>query len=239
MKAARLLFDWPHRHRIHLLPPFLFVLAALAHAGIFFLFSVSNPPVGRDGLNPARVYFLGEGSPKLAELESTLSSNDPALFAPRPGAPVDLALTANHIPTYASGKTALLNMPPRARPIETTSASSGPVNIPASQRSMPAPPPADLNRLSSSELADRLPPAPAGSFVSKNPADSWDDATFFVGIRSDGSLAHIVTGESSGNAALDLEALRALKTVSFIPVQEAPLAWGFVRFHFGKAPVQP
>ena len=62
MKSAELLFKWPHRHRIHLLLPAMLILAALAHGGIFFLFSVANPPLKADGINPARVYFLGEGT---------------------------------------------------------------------------------------------------------------------------------------------------------------------------------
>ncbi len=235
MKSAALLFQWPHRHRIHLVLPAMLILAALAHSGIFFLFSVANPPVKSDGLHPARVYFLGKGSPELAQLETTLASNDPSLFAPLRRTPDFSGFSAAYVPQYASSKTALLNMPPRARVSEAKAHPSGPVAITISKRT---PPPRsaqlDSNRLTStSELVDRLPLPPDDILVPKDSHDSLDAPTFFVGLRGDGSVAHIVNERSSGNAGIDLRAMQVLKSLRFLPAENLPLAWGFVDFHLG------
>jgi outer membrane biosynthesis protein TonB len=68
-----------------------------------------------------------------------------------------------------------------------------------------------------------------------------DAPTFFVGLRGDGSVAHIVTERSSGNADIDLRAMQILKSLRFLPAENLPLTWGFVDFHLGThpAPDQP
>ena len=239
MKSATLLFKWPHRHRIHLLLPSMLVLAALAHGGIFFLFSVANPPVKADGLNPARVFFLDEGSPELAQLETILASNDPALFAPRHGSSSARESTAIYNPQYASAKTALLNMPPRRKTDDAASPASVRVAIskPPRQRNASAIR-QDSNSLTASpELAERLPEPPREILrPGKTDADSLESASFFMGINSDGTVAHILPSRSSGNADLDLQALQILKSLRFAPAENIPLAWGFVNLHFGAPP---
>lgn len=239
MNTPALLFKWPHRHRIHLILPATLVLAALAHGGIFFLFSVANPPVKADGLRPARVYFVGENNPALAQLESTLTSNDPALFAPRHGDSTSRESIAVYNPQYASAKTALLNMPPRRKTDDATS----PVALPVAISKPPSQPASDANRQDSNrltaspELAERLPEPPREILrLQKTDADSLDSASFFVGIRSDGTVAHIMPSRSSGNADLDLQTLQTLKSLRFAPAENIPLAWGFVNFHFGATP---
>lgn len=238
MNTPALLFKWPHRHRIHLILPTMLVLAALAHGGIIFLFSVANPPVKADGLRPARVYFLGENNPALARLESTLASNDPALFAPRHGDATARESIAVYNPQYASAKTALLNMPPRRKTDDATPSAAAPVAIakPRSQRAS-ASGIQDSNRLTASpELTKRLPEPPQEIIRSqKTGADSLDSASFFVGIQSDGTVAHILPNRSSGNAELDLQALQSLKSLRFTPDENIPLVWGFVNFHFGAS----
>lgn len=242
MKSAELLFKWPHRHRIHLLLPAMLILAALAHGGIFFLFSVANPPVKADGLNAARVYFLGEGSPEFAQLESTLASNDPALFAPRHGSSAYRESIATYVPQYASAKTALLNIPPRIKTVEISPPipAAVPVTKPQRQHSATATR-IDSNRLSASPgLASRLPQAPEGILLPGAPApDSLESASFFVGIRSDGTVAHILPKRSSGDTGLDTQALQILKSLRFAPADDTPLAWGFVDFHFGSSTPPP
>lgn len=236
MKSAELLFKWPHRHRIHLLLPAALILAALAHAGIFFLFSVANPPVKADGIHPAHIYFLPVNSPELARLESTLASNDPALFAPRHESPIHTEFQATHIPQYASSRTALLNMPPRNKQETTPSEPWGPVAIrkPRTPK-LPESKPAFSPRLTSSpELATRLPEIPAGIHSQKNFPDSLETISFFVGIASDGTVAHIVPNSSSGDPACDIQTLQFVKSLRFIPRMEMPIQWGFLNFRLGQ-----
>ena len=234
MNTPALLFKWPHRHRIHLLLPTMLVLAALAHGGIFFLFSVANPAVKADGLHTARVYFLDENNPALAQLETTLASNDPALFAPRHGVSASREPTAVYNPQYASARAALLNMPPRKKTDDAPASVAAPVAIPktTNQRAI-ASTRQDSNRLTASpELAARLPEPPREILRPQN-TDALDSASFFTGIRSDGTVAHILPARSSGNAGLDLQALQILKSLRFAPAEDIPLAWGFVNLHFG------
>ena len=236
MNTPALLFKWPHRHRIHLLLPTMLVLAALAHGGIFFLFSVANPPVKADGPHPARVYFLDKNNPALAQLETTLASNDPALFAPRHGVSASREPTAVYNPQYASARAAILNMPPRKKTDDAPASVAAPVAIPktTNQRAI-ASTRQDSNRLTASpELAARLPEPPREILRPKNTdTDALDSASFFIGIRSDGTVAHIVPARSSGNADLDLQAIQIMKSLRFAPAENIPLAWGVVNLHFG------
>jgi hypothetical protein len=220
----------------------MLVLAALAHGGIFFLFSVANPQVKADGIRPARVYFLGENNPALAQLETILASNDPALFAPRHGSSSARESTATYVPQYASAKTALLNMPPRSKPVAGTSPNPDPVLVrkPQTSPATTAPPP-DSNRLSASpELASRLPETPKEiSFPQGTTADALDSASFFVGVQSDGTVAHILPARSSGDTKLDHQTLQILQSLRFAPAENIPLAWGFVSLHFAASPSRP
>lgn len=242
MKSPALVFKWPNRHRIHLLLPAMLILAALAHAGIFFLFSVANPPLQADALRPARAYFLTEGSPELAQLESTLASNDPALFAPLHGSSTHREPVATYTPQYASAKNALLSMPPRPKTSDTPPPQSGAVPL-AKPWSMPvtAIKKTTSNRLTASnELASRLPNPPRDDLVRREAkSNAVDSASFFVGITSDGTIAHILPNRSSGDADLDLETLQALKSVRFAPAENAPITWGFVHFQLGTEPSPP
>ena len=234
MNTPALLFKWPHRHRIHLLLPAMLVLAALAHGGIFFLFSVANPPVKADGLHPARVYFLDENNPALAQLETTLASNDPALFAPRHGVSASRESVAVYNPQYSSARAALLNMPPRKKTDDAPSPVAEPVAIaiPPSQRAITSTR-QDSNCLTASpELAARLPEPPRELLTPQN-TDTPDSASFFIGIRSDGTIAHIMPARSSGNADLDLQAIQIMKSLRIAPAENIPLAWGVVNLHFG------
>lgn len=238
MNAAALLFKWPHRHRIRLLLPAMLVLAALAHGGIFFLFSVANPPVKPDGIRPARVYFLGENNPALTQLETTLASNDPSLFAPRHGGSFPESI-AVYNPQYASARTALLNMPPRRKTDGDASPAALPVAIskPPRQRTAPSIRQESNSLTATPDLAQRLPEPPSEILRPGNAgADSLESASFFMGIRPDGTVAHILPSRSSGNVDLDLQALQILKSLRFAPAENIPLAWGFVNLHFGTPP---
>lgn len=234
MNTPALLFKWPHRHRIHLLLPSMLVLAALAHGGIFFLFSVANPPVKADGLHPARVYFLDENNPALAQLETTLASNDPALFAPRHSASASRESTVAYNPQYASARAVLLNMPPRKKTDDAPASVAAPVAIAKTpnQRAITSTRQDSSSLTASPELAARLPELPNEILRPQN-TEELDSASFFIGIRSDGTVAHILPARSSGNTGLDLQALQILKSLRFAPAQNIPLAWGFVNLHFG------
>ena len=70
--------------------------------------------------------------------------------------------------------------------------------------------------------------------------DALESASFFVGIRSDGTVTHILPDRSSGDTDMNTQALQILKSLRFAPVaDDTPLAWGFVDFYFGSNALLP
>ena len=238
-----LLFDWPHRHRIHLLLPATLIAAAIAHSAIFFLFSIAYPPPEFDGPRPARVYFLPQGSPDLAQVESLLASNDPALFAPGRGLPRSEPTTiATYVPQYVSAKPALINPPSSLKPREAPPSFAGPVPLPQKSPPPTAPTSARSTRLTASaNLAGRLPALPPDFHLTTSLSTPPDSASFLLGVLPDGTVAHLVPDQSSGDVPLDLAAMKILATLTFTRSGNPHTEWGFITFHWGSdiAPRQP
>ena len=235
MKTAPLLFDWPHRHRIHLLLPATLLIAALAHAAIFFLFSVVYPSSGFEGPNPGRVYYLPEGGSDLAQLDSLLTSNDPALYAPGHGlGPTEPLSAATYVPQYNTARLALLNLPPRPKPRDIPPRPAGLVEMPHKKPSLPPPGvPRRTLITASSELAPRLPALPEALSFQTTLAPVPDPAVFFIAVSLDGTVVHVLPDCSSGDLALDLAAEKVLRSLRFTPAVDGESVWGFIRFDWG------
>jgi hypothetical protein len=229
------LFDWPSRHRLHLLLPMVLVLAALLHAAVFFLFSIAYPPAVPDTSSPAKVFFLPVGSAVRQQIEGLLHSDDPALFAPGKGLPQPPPpFVAEHVPDFETRRLPLEAMPPLAAPQTPKTTPRGPVEMPRTD--FPARPSAGMpSRV-------HLPPSIAGRLESLRIPD-FDASTatpdspsvFLVGILPGGMAGHVVPQESSGDRALDAAATRALLEAVFKPSEEEETTWGFVEFHWGTA----
>ena len=231
-----LTFDWPARHRIHLLLPFAVLIAALLHAAVFFLFSVKYPVSRPDGPNEARLYFLPSSSPEYSRIESALFSSDPALFAPGRGLPeAPETSAAAYIPQYAKATIEWVEPPPRARNPRMDRIFEGPVRISRkkhSRHNSPADRPTRLH--ASPEISKRLPEiteVPKFQTRSSTPPDS---AAFLIAISPSGQVLHAVTDKSSGDTELDRAGMAFVRQIRFLPSDKPNSAWGFVEFHWGS-----
>ncbi len=241
MKTPTLTFEWPARHRIHLLLPFAVLLAALLHAAIFLLFSVKHPVSRSDGPNEARLYFLPDSSPEYARIESSLHSSDPALFAPGRGLPHPGELpSANYNPQY--GKTTLEweEPPPRIRKPPEERIFKEPVRIPPKKLTLAAVHPAPATRLrASTEISHRLPATPELPKFPIPATRAPEPTTFLIALSSDGQVLHSIPDKTSGDANLDRSALAFMRTLRFSPSDKEETEWGFLEFLWGADVQQP
>lgn len=231
-----LTFDWPTRHRIHLLLPFAVFIAALLHSVIFFLFSVKHPVSRSDGPNTARLYYVPPSSPEYSRIESALFSSDPALFAPGRGLPESGELPiATYTPQYAKTTIAWENPPPRNRKPREERIYQGPVHFPHRKQAKPVEKPARSTRvIASSEISKRLPEissTPKFQTYSNTPPES---AVFLIALSPEGQVLHAVPDKSSGDSKLDREAMTFLKKLRFLSTGKPNADWGFVEFQWGS-----
>ena len=235
MKSPHLTFEWPTRHRIHILLPVMVTLAALAHGAVFFLFAVRQPVPRPGGPNPAQVYFLAPGSAASIQLAALLNAMDPALFGPGRGLPTEVPIEAVYTPKYLEGSVDFA-MPPEAQPEKPEARIfHGAVAIPrrsAAIKTETVPSPTRL-RMSES-LEGRLPEQlPTMNFQTRS-AEVPPAASFFVALSSAGALRHVVTDHSTGEADLDKAAINYLRGISFRPDEAGETRWGFVEFQWGR-----
>lgn len=239
MKSGSLIFAWPSRHRIHLALPATVFLAAIAHASIFFLFSIIYPAEKKEGLKPAQVYFIPTGTEGHTQIEGLLHSSDPSLFAPGQGLQrVEESYFATYTPQYATGEPALIS-PPLQKTISTDAPKAiqeGPVKIP--RPSNPSPSSSQQSRRTtlktSGSLASRLPEVSQNAFSSSKTFSPLNPAVFLVGVDETGKVAHITLQQSSGDETLDRATLIFLQSAQFAPNAESPIEWDFVEFLWGS-----
>ncbi|MFZ4774340.1 MAG: hypothetical protein ACOYM3_03190 [Terrimicrobiaceae bacterium] len=231
-----LIFEWPGRHHLHFLLPFTILLAALLHAGLFFVFSIIYPRPENSGPEPAQVYFITPGSDDAARLEMLMHSSDSAVFAPGRGLDLpDPIPRVAYTPQYASDKPSLDALPAPGAAVNVPPLVSGPVPIretkPESSGTVAEPAPTKI--FSSDSLAARTPALPAGTTFQIPLGIDPEPVVFLVAVRGDGRVAHVFPQHGSGNASLDLRAAAMLRALKFAP-DPAGEAWGFVTFQWGS-----
>ena len=240
MKTPLLTFDWPVRHRIHLLLPLAVLIAALIHTAIFFLFSVKYPVSRSDGPNQARLYFLPHSSPEYSRIESALYSSDPALFAPSRGLPElgDLP-SADYNPQYEKTVLEWAEPPLGIRKHPRDRIFKGPVCIPLQKLSNTASHPSQPTRMrASTEISARLPVTSATPKFQTKSSLPLETATFMIALSPEGQVLYSIPDKSSGDSGLDRAAMAFLRTLRFLPSEKPGIAWGFVEFQWGSD-IQP
>lgn len=236
-----LTFDWPARHRIHLLLPFGVLIAALLHAAIFFLFSVKYPVSRSDGPNQARLYFLTDSSPEYSRIESALYSSDPALFAPGRGLPeLEELPSATYTPQYENATLEWEELSLSDRKKSEERIFKGPVRIPL-QKTRPiadqTPRPTRLR--ASAEIAARLTETLDAPKFETRSTTAPEPAAFMIALSPEGQVLHTIPDRSSGDPGLDRAAMAFLRKLRFAPSEKADTAWGFVEFQWGSDVEQP
>jgi hypothetical protein len=228
-----LIFEWPGRHHLHLMLPATIVLAAILHAGLFFVFSIIYPRPEGARLDPAQVCYIPPGSADAARLEGLLRSSDPAVFAPGRGLDLPaLPPPVAYVPRYTSDKPELDPLPRLTNNTRPQFAGPVPVRVEGSKPAA-APPSLSLTRLVSDDaLSARAPALPEGTGFSIPGGFDPEPAVFLVALREDGQASHVFQQHSSGNSLLDFKAAGLLRGLKFSPDPSGP-AWGFVTFQWG------
>ena len=234
MRSPHLLFEWPARHRIHLLLPAMVLAAGLAHTAVFFLFAAKQPPAGEGGPNPAKVYFLGPGSAAAVQLAPLLDSMDPALQAPGRGLGREMPIEAAYSPGYLENAVEFDPAPP-ANPFPVDARTfEGPVEIGRRRSTGSGPVEMVPTRLKfSASLANRIPTDVSPGPFPTRLAGSPPPASFLIALAPDGSPRHVLMDRSSGDDELDLAAIRQLRSLDFLPTDDGKTVWGFVEFQWG------
>ena len=238
MSNQRLIFDWPIRHRVHLLLPFMILVAALAHGAIF---TIVYPQTQKDGLNPAQVFFLPAESGQISEIEEALYSQDPALFAPGGGLPrSDEDFQATYTPQYAGSEPVLTPLTLKFPVPKFFDAPKEPVEIPRpSTPTRPQGSPSSGPALvAQGPLARRLPRIPE-TVVFPSSTETPAPALFLVGARENGVLDYVVLQQSSGNDTLDRAGMNYLRSATFRPSAGSGTQWDFVEIQWGSRPQTP
>lgn len=228
-----LIFEWPGRHHLHLMLPVTIVLAAVLHAGLFFLFSILHPSPRSARLDSTQVFYIPPGSAEAARLEGLLRSSDPAAFAPGRGLHLpQLPTPVAYTPRYMADRPELAPLP---RLIKTTHPRlAGPVPVGMDKwKSAGTPPQPSRTRLVSTDsLSWRIPPLPEGMVFPIPQGFDPEPAIFLIALREDGRTAHVFQQHSSGNSLLDLKAAALLRGLLFTPHPSGD-SWGFVTFQWG------
>ena len=234
MKSRNLVFDWPVRHRIHLLLPLMVVIAGLIHAAVFFLFAAKQPNPLEGGPNPAKVFFLGPGSASAIQLAPLLDSMDPALHAPGRGLAREIPIEASYTPQYLESSVDF-DAPPRSNFMDTEDrVFLGPVEIRPAHYSNPVTrKPAPTRLFFSSSISNRVPPSTGAGKFRMRSSYTPAPASFLFGLSPEGRIVHLVIDRSSGDEALDIEAMRRLREINFLPIESQKTEWGFVEFQWG------
>lgn len=230
-----LIFEWPGRHHLHLLLPVTIFLAAVLHAGLFFVFSIVYPRPESSTSDPARVYFVTPGTADSDRLEGLLHSADPAVFAPGRGLDLpDPVPPVTYIPQYDSDKPVLDPLPviPDSDIPQVVSAGPVPVQENKTRTMVLAPEASPTKLIASGGLAGALPPLPDGTLFPVPQGFDPDPAVFLIAVRGDGRIAYIFQQHSSGNSNLDLRAADVLRGLKF-PAASGSETWGFVTFQWG------
>lgn len=234
MRSPHLLFEWPARHRIHILLPAMVVAAGLVHAAVFFLFAAKQAVPARGGPNPAKVYFLGPGSAAALQLAPLLDSMDPALQAPGRGLARENPIEAGYTPHYFESSVDF-DPPPGSVSLENDSrVFLGPVEMPRRLPvvAVPAVPSPPRLRFSPS-ISARVPANPPDVVFQTRTPDIPPPASFLIALSPEGTPLHVLIDRSSGDDELDLAASRHLRQIPFLPAETRETVWGFVEFQWG------
>lgn len=208
----------------------------LAHAGTFFLFQVVYPQRVTIPHPAPRVSLLTPSSPENIALLRWIAAEDPALIAnDNPVVPPGLA-AVRYRPSFTAPRTEPLGAPvekapavrfPRAEdrllPTQPTPATA---TVPAS---LPA-------RLTTVTYSGGLASRPLGKIPALNPTyratAPAEPTTLLIGVDSQGAVRFSVLQNSSGDPALDEQAVIHLHAVTFAAA-ETPMTWGFATFYWG------
>ncbi len=245
--AKRTIFRWdsPDRRRWGIA---IFLAASVTvHALCFYIFQITYPSTVALSPPPARVNFITSATEEGRVLLRWVEAEDPALAftTQRATDAKSFALPkVAHVPSYASAEPALRELQPLEPDLRLPSSDPpGPVRV---RRETPALP--QLNSSTAVKFSSELAAAGTPHLPSVNFSAVGDEAPaiaeFRVAISADGVVRFCFVESSSGNAALDEQALHYLALCRFTPSAKSPattstLTWGTATVEWGNDVVTP
>ncbi|MEO6053623.1 MAG: hypothetical protein ABIP97_06390 [Chthoniobacterales bacterium] len=230
-------FAWSSRHKVQLILPLCFFLAALFHIGVLFLFDVVYPPGKSPRPRPAEIAILSPGTPEYEKITNWLEANDPALLSASQSSDSDFEplLKTPYRPTFNSATIHLQPAPPLHIP-KPTGAVILPqdiVVIPESEGHSQPPQPWLPTQL---EFRGNILPQTAPLPPPPNATQSAEPAEFSIGVLPDGKIGFIfLLKKGSGSSELDQKATEYLQNLQLQKNASGKIRWGVVVFHWGVA----
>ena len=239
-----LLFQWdPPRARQGAIIVFL-ILSLLAHAFCFYLFQVVYPPTVALLPAPARVSLVAADSAEGRTLLSWIESEDPALaFTTVPPTEGKLRVLPKiaHVPSYRTHQPLLKEAPPAAVDLTPPSARP-PAPIPIVRRNVePLTKQKIPTTISFSDELSSLGTVVMPQFrLTATSAEAPQNMRFRVAVAPGGEVRYCFPLTSSGDAALDEQARKAIALCRFPETTNGrwpnanALVWGIVTLDWGN-----
>jgi hypothetical protein len=233
---APFVFPWRKGHRLAPFLPGYLLLSIAAHVATFFLFRVVYPERVSIPAAPPQVSLL---TPTTAENQAFLrwiDSEDPALVASGVGNSPAVVPDVPYRPSFEVVRTMPRTVPAPAQTLRFPPAKP-PLEIIRSgeEHAKPAPPeikPRATTFTFEATLAKRAPDGVASFPPVHRAKDPLQPATFLVGVTADGEVRFTFLQISSGDAALDAEAVAHLAKTKFAPGADE-MTWSIVLVSWG------
>jgi hypothetical protein len=231
-----LIFDWSLRERFPLILFGCVFLSAVAHVATFFLFQVIYPQRVTIPPPPPQVELLTASSPENEALLRWIDAEDPALVANAHAVLPPNLLDVPYRPSYATSRLAplgsveapvLVPFPP-ARSALAIIQSANPPAEPATRSAVATPSGVTF----SGALRARTLTQPAAFTWRRRAAEPAEPFRALIGVNDRGEVRFAIPQQSSGQPALDAQALAQLQTLTFDRAGE-PIAWGTATVTFG------
>jgi hypothetical protein len=230
-----LLFNWePPRRRARALV--IFITASLVlHALCFYIFQIVYPPAVVLVPPPARVSLISNQTEDGRALLRWLDAEDPALLSttirPRNR---DLP-RLEHVPSYMSERTVLKQLPPLDVDLTRPSVQP-PEPVRTLRRNPPVKTPAATPTAVefSEEIAALGAPAFPPTKFSATTNDQPANIRFRIAVNAHGQVQYAFPLNSSGDAALDVQAHQHIAQTTFANPPNESLTWGIATVEFGS-----
>lgn len=235
-RETPVIFTWADREGSSWwLAAFIF-LSFLLHSAAFFVFHGKDPASPRTIRTAPLVQILSATddpagrSPENDALLQWIATHDPALVARIQTVEPKGLLSVPYLPSFQTLRTQPLGAPPEPPTIQIPPARDPLALIrsvsPAIQPTRPAPAPQPTQIRLSTALETRVTAMPAITPGTKT-TTTVQATIVLAGVNTEGEPRFAFIQQSSGDIALDAEALTFLRTLRFAPSGEA-LQWGTV-----------
>lgn len=230
-----LTFDWPERDRFPFILFACVFVSLVIHTATFFVFQVVYPQRVTIPPPPPLVSLLTPSSPENAALLRWIAAEDPALVASARSVTPPNLLDVNYRPSFSTGRTAPLRSVEKPEAVQLPAVRSA-LSIIAS--AIPPPPieagttlPMRTTLGLSSALTERAVKPPSFRWKQRS-SQALQPLQALIGVTDRGVVPFAFIQRSSGDVAIDAEAVSQLERLTFAP-GAAPITWAVATVDFG------